>query len=369
MPHFGNGCLNLRDLTREFYEGHSPKVILVAHALRTTDDGSADEDVMLLWLQEVDLVLSLNYNIQTQIEKYIQSLSATRPISHRLYLPGLPTHSWKTFSTKPSLGGEQNILLMATDRRSLLMSALNFELHVLSALQACHEVLRNTTSEVDLSRSLSFKMTMLVTSTDEKAQWQMRFKNMIEAYDLEQKTLTLSVHCPHDEAKLLEYVRRATIVLIPSTTDRLSTSGSEALVAVASGVPVLVSKSSGIASLLQKLGMDESLIWDQESFTASATLWKSRLFESFSNPERAQDVARNLRKKLLGNRKIPESQFNFMTFVAGKSLGSSVPILYFCLTYKVRNYILSCGKVMFLVVFVCHSVILPTSGYVHVQTC
>ena len=179
MPHFGNGCLNLRDLSREIYEGHSPKVILVAHALPTTDEGGVDEDFMLLWLEEVDLVLSLNYNIQAQIEKYLGSLSTRRPISHRLYLPGLPAQSWKTFFTKPSLGGEQNILLMATDRRSLLMSALNFELHVLSDLQACHDVLRNVTSEVDLSRPLSFKMTMLVTSTDEKVQWQMRFKNMI----------------------------------------------------------------------------------------------------------------------------------------------------------------------------------------------
>ena len=209
---------------------------------------------------------------------------------------------------------------MATDRRSLLSSDLNFELHVLSILQACHEVLKNTTSHMDLSRPLTFKLTMLVTSSDEKPQWQMRFKNMVEAYDLEHKTLSLAVYCPLDEMKLLEYIRRATIVLIPSTPDQLSTSGSEALVAMAAGTPVLVFKSSGIALLLQKLGMSEVLIWDEKSFTASVTSWKSRLFESLSNPERAQIVASNLRQKLLGNMKIPESQLHFMSFVAGESL-------------------------------------------------
>ena len=97
MPHFGNGCLNLRDLSKEFHEGHSPKVIVVAHALPVTDEGNVDEDSLLSWLQEVDLILSLNYNVQAQIEMYIESLSPTTTALHRLYLPGLPRNSWENF--------------------------------------------------------------------------------------------------------------------------------------------------------------------------------------------------------------------------------------------------------------------------------
>ena len=44
IPYLANGCLNLRDMTREIHKGHSPKVILVSHTVPLNDEGEVDED-------------------------------------------------------------------------------------------------------------------------------------------------------------------------------------------------------------------------------------------------------------------------------------------------------------------------------------
>ena len=117
IPYLGNCALNLKDLCQDL--GITPKVFLLAHALPRTEENDIDEDVLLDWLKDTDVVFSIGENVKSDIDAYITCLQeADRPI-HKIYLPGCPAELLTIMQeerAKP-LKGPQNITVMMQERK------------------------------------------------------------------------------------------------------------------------------------------------------------------------------------------------------------------------------------------------------------
>ena len=88
VPYFANGPLNIRDFHPE--SEHKPKVILMIHDLPKTSDKETDEDVLLEWLSEADVVFSIGKEVEAEIFSSIASLPPEKQPVHKLYVPVFP---------------------------------------------------------------------------------------------------------------------------------------------------------------------------------------------------------------------------------------------------------------------------------------
>lgn len=95
--------------------------------------------------------------------------------------------------------------------------------------------------------------------------------------------------------------------------------GTEALSAIAAGVPVLVSRYSGIARLLQKMAEDEPIVYGIKS-QSTTDVWKDKILERLLRPEESQRSAERLREQLLLETNIMETHLEFINTIASKLL-------------------------------------------------
>ena len=95
-PYTANGCLNLKEMYK--VKNESPKVILMFHGLPKDENGDIDDDVLLDWLHETDIVLSLGKTIEDELLSYIEALEPKKRPIHKMYIPLYPL---ELFSVKP----------------------------------------------------------------------------------------------------------------------------------------------------------------------------------------------------------------------------------------------------------------------------
>ena len=91
--------------------------------------------------------------------------------------------------------------------------------------------------------------------------------------------------------------------------------GTEALAAIAAGVPVLVSRYSGLAALLREIQQDEPVVHKNE---AEIKVWKERIISKLVNPKAAQQRAITLREKLLLDTSIVQTHLDFISITTGR---------------------------------------------------
>ena len=316
VPHLVNGCLNLREMSEKFHQGHSPKVILMVHALPLTGDGEVDEDCLVEWLNETDLVLSIGDNVWSKIQKYIRAHDIE--VEHKLYLPGFPLEFFKIKRQTDfdEVFGEQNILMLT---RSEIISGTKdiFEKTMLSSARAAQSIL--TQQDRNLFQHLSFTLSLILNTNVDKQLLENAVRDLKEKHNIVDNTLDFQFHIIQTLQKFTSVMRSATVSVFPSQS-RSPVFETEVLVAMAAGVPVLVSRSSGVASFLHSVGESEPIVWDDQGFTADVETWKQRLLEKITNRERARTVAAELRKILLLGAKIPATHLGFMKYVTGKVL-------------------------------------------------
>ena len=87
-PYFTDGCLNLRDSSRD--SGHTPNAILIVHELPKLDTGETDEELLRDWLCEAEVVFSMEKSIRDEIASQIAMLEAEKVPLHKDYIPGYP---------------------------------------------------------------------------------------------------------------------------------------------------------------------------------------------------------------------------------------------------------------------------------------
>ena len=93
-PYLANGPLNLRDQYPEMKP--KPKVILIIHDIPKTSDRDVDEDTLLEWLVEVDIVFSVGKAVESEIIPFITSLAPEQRPTHKLYIPSYPLELFNT---------------------------------------------------------------------------------------------------------------------------------------------------------------------------------------------------------------------------------------------------------------------------------
>ena len=307
MPYLVDGCFNLRDHSEESHQGHSPKVILIAHALPLTEDGDVNEEKLTEWLEDADLVFSVGDNMFMKIDCHVESHDID--IKHKLYLPGFPLDFFQIEPNprKTTLVGEQSILMMTSE--------VDFELAVLATSQVSDNIMFSEGS--DLSRQLSFSLKVLASREEEKAVWEKMFVDIKERNQIEARAPVFKFQTPDDIKKLIPHLKRGTLLILPLKPNS-SLYGLEALVAMASGVPILTSRSAGIAAFLQSIGMPEPIVFDDKSMAENVTTWKERMVYKLTNPEETQRTAAELRKMLLLDTRIASTHLEAVKTVTGK---------------------------------------------------
>ena len=315
-PYFTEGCLFLRDMSTELCEGHSPEVILVAHSLPMTDDGDDDEDSLLLWLHEADIVLSVGNKVFSKIESCIDSNDID--IDHKLYLPGFELDLLE-IERKVKLNkhpvGEQNILVIKAELDNFEASNLHFELAVASSARVSEKML-NQESRC-LTDELSFTLKMLSEREDRNSSWKENFNLVKKNCKLEDQLLSFKYYAVQVTEDMTSHLKRACAFVLPLKHLNVQF-GSEALVAIAAGIPVLVSKNSGIASFLQSIGEQEPIVWDTGKFANDVNIWKERLTEKLCDQTKAESQARELRKALMLGATIASTHVDFTKIICGK---------------------------------------------------
>ena len=130
-PYLANGCLILKGIFKT--KNQSPKIILMFHALPKEQNGDVDDETLLDWLNEADIVLSVGKAIEDELLPHIASLeSENRPI-HNIYLPSYPLELFaiKQDPTEGKMKGTQNISMMSGEIKDLDINGLDFPLAVI----------------------------------------------------------------------------------------------------------------------------------------------------------------------------------------------------------------------------------------------
>ena len=120
----------------------------------------------------------------------------------------------------------------------------------------------------------------------------------------------------HSGPILSLYLKRGSLFLLPLKSDS-PFFGTEALAAIAAGVPVLVSRYSGIAHLLRRMSEDEPVVYGIKSQSVTE-FWRDKILEKLLRPEESQRAANRLREQLLLDVSIVETHLEFINVISGK---------------------------------------------------
>ena len=113
----------------------------------------------------------------------------------------------------------------------------------------------------------------MATRREDIPYWKKDFEETLQLYGIKERSLKFQVSVPENIEKLKSHRRKSNLFLCPSKFDS-PIFGTEALVAL---VPILVSRYSGIASLLRKMVEDESVVNETNSETKVGS-WKKGSF-------------------------------------------------------------------------------------------
>ena len=140
---------------------------------------------------------------------------------------------------------------------------------------------------------------MFTEKYDEKMEWTKEFKGNIQ-YEV----------IP-DAEDLKHQMRYCKLFLLPLNVSS-PLFGTEALSAIAVGVPILVSGHSAVGSLLLEIDANNSVVSETEEHR-----WIHRISQKIANPDEAQREANNLKDQLLLDTKIPSTHLDFINIITG----------------------------------------------------
>ena len=307
-PYVANGCLNLNEPHK--VKNESPKIILMFHGLPKDENGDLDDDVLLDWLSEADIVFSIGKTVEDELLTYIAALDPeNRPI-HKMYLPIYPLDLFalKTENMQGKVRGTQNVSMMSGEMKMLDVNGFDFPLAVTAAAGASDYIRFND--------GVKIKLFLLMANEDDKDKWKNSFEDILQKRNMNDTGLSFQTEAPSTLDKMKIHMRKSHLFLLPLKQDS-PLFGTEALAAIAAGVPVLVSRDSGLASLLDTM-MDDETIVGKNKPKANAQTWKERIIQKLVNPEESQQTAKRLREKLLLDSSIAQTHLDFINTITGR---------------------------------------------------
>ena len=249
--------------------------------------------------------------MESELLSSIKSLPPEQRPNHKLYVPGFPLEYFnvrRAAIVGNKVQGTQIITVMTGDKKDLEINGLDFPLAFSSAFGASKHIM-----DFDGIRS---NFELLISNIDDKDQWKKEFKELIQKQEFRGRSLHFYTDAPETLEKLKTHLRKSNIFILPLKPDS-PLFGTEALFAVAAGVPIMVSSHSGIASLLKTITQDESIV-RESSLESFEETWKDGIIKKLLRPEEAQVTATRLREQLLLDSSIAQTHLDFIRIIAGK---------------------------------------------------
>ena len=307
-PYMANGCLNLKELYE--IKNESPKIILMFHGLPKYKNGDIADDVLLDWLKEADIVFSLGKTMEDELMSCIEALESEKRRVHKMYLPLYPLELFavKRENLLGKARGSQNVCMMSGEIKDLDINGLDFPLAVTAAAGA--------SDHIELTDGVKIKLSLLIANEDDKDKWKNSFEDILQKRNLDDTGLSFQTDAPSTLDKMKVYMRKSNLFLLPLKQDS-PLFGTEALAAIAAGVPILISKDSGLASLLDMMIEGEPIV-GRKKLKANASTWKERIIQKLVKPEESQQITKRLREQLLLDTSIAQTHLDFINTIAGK---------------------------------------------------
>ena len=307
VPYLANGCLNLKSLFKN--KRKSPKTILMFHALPNDENGDVDDEMLLDWLTEADFIFTLGKPVEDKILSYIDAIEPEKRPVYKMYIPSFPL---ELFALKPdnsqgNVRGTQNVSMMSGETKELDINSIDFPPTVTATAGASEHMRKFNRVRINLS--------LLATDEAEKTKWKETFEEIFRKENLNDTGLSFQAETPLTIDKMEVFFKKSKLFLLPLKEDS-PLFGTEALAAIAAGVPVLVSRYSGLASFLSQLQQDEPVVHKNESKLNIET-WKERIIQKLIKPDGARQRAKILREQLLLDTSIAQTHLDFIDTIAG----------------------------------------------------
>ena len=306
-PFLANGCLNVKDLYKD--KNHSPTTMLMFHALPKDENGDIDDETLMDWLKETDVVFSLGKSVEDDLLSYIAALDPDQKPIHKMYLASYPLELFgiKQNQAESKIRGTQNVCMMSGEIKDLDVNGLDFPLAVTATAGA--------SNYIQFNDGVKIKLSLLSSNENDKAKWKAQFVEVLQRQNLNDGGLSFQVESPLTLDKMKVHMRKSNLFLLPLKSDS-PLFGTEALAAIAAGVPVLISKDSGLASLLDAIVENESIV-GKNKLKVNADIWKERIIHKLVKPEEALIAANRLREQLLLDTSIAQTHLDFINVIAG----------------------------------------------------
>ena len=305
-PYLANGCFNLKDLYKEI----PPKIILMVHGLPRKENRDIDDEMLEEWLTEADVVFSVGKAVESELVPYIAGMDeSNRPI-HKMYIPSYPLelfHIVREVKGKKVVG-TQNVTIMSGEIKDLDVTGLDFPLAVNATIGAAEHI-----RDFDGVRT---NLTMLAAHEDDREKWREETDEIFKSKTIDHVGISFKTEVPADISKLQSFMKRSTLFLLPLKSDS-PLFGTEALTAIAAGIPVLVSKHSGLACFLNEITGSESVVYEMKT-QSSIDRWKDKMLERILRPDESQREANTLREQLLLDTSIAQTHLDFINVVASR---------------------------------------------------
>ena len=305
-PYMANGCLNLKDAFKN--KNKSPKTILLFHTLPKDENGDVDNDMLEDWLTEADIVFSLGKTIEDELVPHIVAVDPEKRPVHKKYFPSYPLDMFavKRDHTEGKVRGSQNVYMMSGEIKDLDINGIDFPAAVTATAGASEHIRK--------FEDVRTYLTLLAADEAEKIKWKETSEEVLRTQNLKETGLTFQIETPRTVNKMKVYMKKSNLFLLPLKQDS-PLFGTEALAAIAAGVPVLVSKYSGLAALLREMQQDEPVVHKSEWED-----WKERIIQKLVKPDGARQRANTLREQLLLDTSIAQTHLDFISVIAGNDL-------------------------------------------------
>ena len=158
---------------------------------------------------------------------------------------------------------------------------------------------------------------ILTDKKEDKDEWKKEFSELIQRETFKGRSLHFQLDAAETLEKLKTYTRKSNLFILPLKPDS-PLFGTEALSAVAAGVPILVSTHSGMGKLLKSIIQDESIVHESSLEPDDMEIWKDRILQKLLRPKESQKTANVLREQLLLDTSIAQTHLDFTRILTGK---------------------------------------------------
>ena len=303
--------MNIRSLYHETET--QPKVILMIHDLPRSTDGDTDEETLVEWLSDADIVFSVGNSVKSELVSVLASVPSEQQPVHKLYIPGFPLELFNVCRRKVEgnkVQGIQNITMMTKVCKDFEISGIDFPLAVTSTAAASKYILD--------SNGVETNFVLLTENREDKDQWKKEFEDILKSEEVRGQTLQIRVDSQEDVEKMKVHMRDSNLMILPLKPGT-HVFDCVALSAIAAAVPLLVSTYPVIAPLSEGICQYEYTIHESK-LDFDSERWTEIIIEKILRPEDSQLKATKMREQLLLDTSVTQTHLDFIKTIVGKIL-------------------------------------------------